>query len=113
MFETFGNIVRIKSSPETDKLSLTDRTGIVLGETMPSTTGVEVIGNAENDIAINVYFEDTKESYWFSKYLIEEIESGEGIVMTLDGVDKKWTKNKNGAWNEENLNRKRWWKFWK
>jgi len=37
-------------------------------------------------------------------------------VITLDGVDKKWTKDSNGNWIEKNTNpstEKKWWEFWK
>lgn len=112
MFESFGNTVKIKSSTETDKLNLTNKIGIVYGKTSPSITDVKVIGSPKNDSAINVYFEDLEQSLWFNEDLLEEIENGEGMVMTLDGVDQKWTKDENGNWLEENLKKtKKWWQF--
>lgn len=116
MFESFGNKVRIKSTPETEKIGLAGKIGDVFGETKPSITEIEVIGNPEKDYAINVYFEDLKDSYWFDEELIETIDHGIGSVITLDGVDKKWIKDSNGNWIEENTNpnnEKKWWKFWK
>ncbi|MDD4604475.1 MAG: hypothetical protein PHF97_11810 [Bacteroidales bacterium] len=116
MFESFGNKVKIKTTSETEKLGLAGKTGDVFGQTTPSITEVEVIGKTEKDFAINVYFEDLKESYWFDEELIETIDIGTGSVITLDGVDKKWTKDSNGNWIEENTipsTVKKWWKFWK
>lgn len=116
MFESFGNKVKIKSTPETAKRGLAGKTGNVFGQTTPSITEVEVIGEAVNDFAVNVYFEDLKNSYWFAEELIETVDTGVGSVITLNGVDKKWTKDSNSNWIEENTNpntRKKWWKFWK
>jgi len=45
--------------------------------------------------------------------LIEKLDNGEGATMTLDGIDKKWTKNSSGEWIEENLRKKKWWQIWK
>ena len=52
----------------------------------------------------------------YDENLIEELDNGAGTEMTLDGIDKKWTKDSNGNWIEENLSEnseKKWWKFWK
>lgn len=113
MFENFGNKVKIKKSPETEALNFANKIGIIYGSTTPSVTGVSVIGNSKDDSAINVYFDDLNESFWFNEDLLEEIDNGEGITMTLDGVDKKWTKGSDGSWIEENIRNKKWWKFWK
>lgn len=76
----------------------------------------EVIGILKEDIVFNVYFEETKESKWFAEQLLEEIDAGEGATITLDGVDKKWTKNSNNEWIEENIKNslsKKWWQILK
>ena len=101
MFDTFGNKVKIKSSPETETKGLAGKTGETYGHTTPTVTGVEVIGKTEKDFALNVYFDDLKESFWFDESLIEQLDNG--TEMTLDGVDKKWSKDSNGNWIEENL----------
>jgi len=116
MFDTFGNKVIIKSSPDTEIKGLAGKTGEILGHTTPTVTKVEVIGQTDKDFALNVYFDDIKESFWFDESLIELLDNGAGTVMTLDGVDKKWTKDSNGNWIEEDLSgnsNKKWWKFWK
>lgn len=116
MFNSFGNKVKIKQSPETIEKGFAEKTGEVYGHTTPTVTGVEVIGKTEKDFALNVYFEDLKESFWFDESLIEQLDNGAGTEMTLDGVDKKWTKDSNGNWIEEDLSKdsnKKWWKFWK
>ena len=128
MFDTFGNKVRIKRATETEEKGLADMEGEVYGQTTPSMMNLEIIGNLKEDIAINVHFENLGKSFWFAKDLIEHLDNGQGVEITLDGIDKKWTKGENGEWNEEDTSplntkskperiqfeRKRdWWKFWK
>ena len=32
-------------------------------------------------------------AFWFDESLIEQLDNGAGTEMTLDGIDKKWTKD--------------------
>lgn len=124
MFDSFGNKVKIKDSPETQEKGLAGKTGEVYGQTTPSIMDFEIIGTPKEDFAVNVYFDDLKTSYWFDSELLETIDDGQGSVITLDGVDKKWIKGQNGQWIEEDTTRstvqttvqptdKKWWEFWK
>ncbi|WP_417608464.1 hypothetical protein [Owenweeksia hongkongensis] len=127
MFDTFGNKVRIKRTAETIEKGLAQKEGEVYGQTTPSMMDFEVIGNLKEDFAINVHFEDLNESFWFTEDLIESLDNGQGVEITLDGIDKKWTKGENGEWIEEAISPIRtekksersqsekydWWKFWK
>lgn len=121
MGDLLGNNVKIKSSPETIEAGLAGKNGVIFGVTVPSLSGVDVIGDLKEEYAVNVYFEDLEENFWFDPELIEMIDSGFGTVITLKGVDKKWTKEKNGEWKEEDTSTskkpdtsvKKWWKFWK
>jgi len=101
MFNNFGNKVRIKKTPETEEKSLANKEGEVFGQTTPSMMDLEVIGNLKEDFAVNVHFEDLDKSFWFTKDLIENLDSGKGAEITLDGIDKKWTKGADGQWIEE------------
>jgi hypothetical protein len=123
MFDSFGNKVKIKDSPETREKGLVGKVGEVYGQTTPSMMDFEIIGTPKDDFAVNVYFGDLQTSYWFDADLLETIDDGQGSVITLDGVDKKWTKGQNGQWIEEDTkptrnqptiqtNDKKWWKFW-
>jgi hypothetical protein len=113
MFHTFGNKVRIKKTPETEELDLANKEGEVYGETTPSVTGLEIIGNQKEDLAINIHFEELGKSFWFSEDLLEYLDDGQGNEISLDGIDKKWTKTDNGEWTEENTKKgKKWWQFW-
>ncbi|WP_417888079.1 hypothetical protein [Zunongwangia sp.] len=115
MFNSFGNKVKIKKTPATEMTGFARKIGEIYGHTTPTLTGVEVIGQSDKDFAINVYFEDIKEGFWFDENLIEELDKGEGSEFTLDGINKKWTKNSDGKWIEKDLPEginKKWWKFW-
>jgi hypothetical protein len=101
MFSKFGNKVKIKHSPQTDEKGLAGKIGEIYGQTTPSIIDIEIIGTPKEDYAVNVYFNDLKESFWFDAELLEQIDDGKGTVMTLGS--KKWTKGKNGEWIEESI----------
>ena len=115
MFDTFGNKVQIKRTPETEEKGLADKIGEIYGQTTPSIMDFEIIGTLKKDIAFNVHFEELNKSFWFAEELLEYIDNGEGAEITLDGIDKKWTKNASGEWIEEDTKPKKnkWWEFWK
>ena len=52
---SFGDHVRVRSTPLTEERGLAGLDGNVHGETTPSVTGVEVIGELKSDYAINVF----------------------------------------------------------
>lgn len=112
---TFGDNVRIRSAPETESTGLAGLKGQVYGQTTPSVTGVEVIGALSSDYAINVFFADRDESFWFAPSLVEFVDHGPGTEVTIDGVAKKWIRTETGDWKEESTENKRakpWWRFW-
>jgi len=116
MFDSFGNKVKIKSTAETTEKGLAGRIGEVFGQTTPSLMDFEVIGKTKKDFAINVHFEELKESFWFDEELLEFLDNGKGAEITLDGIDKKWIKEKDGTWSEENIKpikKGKWWRFGK
>ena len=124
MFDSFGNKVKIKDSAETREKGLAGKVGDVYGQTTPSMMDFEIIGTPKDDFAVNVYFDDLQTSYWFDADLLETIDDGQGSVITLDGVDKKWTKGPNEQWIEEDTTptqiqsnvkpkSKKWWEFWR
>jgi len=100
----------------TTQLGLADSIGQVYGESIPSVSGVEVIGEVAKDRAINVFFEDRNKAYWFSPQLLDFIDHGAGTEITLDGVPKKWTRTITGEWDEtdtqKSAKKKPWWKLW-
>ena len=108
---TFGDNVRLLSTPETEALGVAGQTGVVYGETTPSVTGVTVIGQLVGDYALNVNFEGRKDTLWFAPQLLEFVDHGAGTEISLDGVPKKFTRNASGEW-VESPQKKPWWRFW-
>jgi hypothetical protein len=113
---SFGDNVRIRSTPVTTERGLAGLRGQVYGETTPSVTGVEVIGDRRANFAVNVHLEEKGEAYWFAEELIEFLDHAPGTEIRLEGVPKKWSRSANGEWIEERVEptgrQKPWWKFW-
>ncbi len=108
---SFGDNVKILAAPETDALSISGKQGQVYGETTPSVSSVEVIGELTEDYAINVSIEGLDETFWFAPHLLEFIDHGEG--MTLEIGNRKAVRRADGSWDEsETTCPKPWWKFW-
>ena len=115
---TFGDTVKVRASEVTIAAELAGLTGSIHGETTPSITDVDVLGDLNEDYAVNVFFDDRELSVWIEPELLEFIDHGAGAEITLDGVDKKWTRQADGAWTEEDTvnaatKARPWWKFWK
>ena len=97
---TFGDNVRVLTTPETEHAGLAGLTAQVCGHTTPSITNVDVIGELNDDFALSVHFDERDESYWFVPELLEFVDHGAGTEITLEGVPKKWTRNPDGTWDE-------------
>ena len=97
---SFGDNIRVQDTMETQAAGVAGFVGQVYGETTPTVTGVEVIGNVTDDYAINVFFELLNRSFWFAPALLEFVDHGAGTELTLKGVDKKWTRTESGEWTE-------------
>ena len=113
---SFGDNVRILATSETEAKGIAGLVGQVFGETTPSVTGVEVIGELASDYAVNVFFEEAHESFWFAPALLEFMDHAPGTEITVGGVPKKWVRNESGQWCEESLDqstKRSWWQFWK
>ena len=108
---SFGDNVRVVSTPETDAAGVAGCIGQVYGETTPSVTGVPVVGASTQDHAINVHFEGRSDTLWFAPELLEFVDHAAGTEIRLDGVPKKWTRSASGEWIEAPQKRP-WWRFW-
>lgn len=111
---SFGDRVRILSTSATESLGIAGLVGDVLGQTIPSASGVsEIIGDLTKDYAINVSFDDRQESYWLTEDLLEFVDHGAGAEIRLDGIPKKWVRTSSGEWLEidlaESQDNKPWW----
>ena len=103
--------VRVRTTPFTEERGLAGFSGQVYGETTPSITSVEVIGQPKTNYAISVFFGSQKKSYWFASDLLEFVDHAAGTEITLNGVPKKWVRSESGAWIEYSQ-KKPWWRFW-
>ena len=65
--------VRVRSAPETEAAGVAGLTGLLCGETRPSSSGVDVVGTAPDDFALAVMFDDGREPLWFRPELLEVI----------------------------------------
>jgi hypothetical protein len=97
---TFGDNVHIIDTPLTRELGFAGEHGVVYGVTVPSVSGVAVIGTSSQDAALNVHFESRNEAFWFVPELVELVDHGAGTEITLKGVDKKWVRREDGGWDE-------------
>ncbi|HEY0099884.1 MAG TPA: hypothetical protein VGB76_13130 [Pyrinomonadaceae bacterium] len=96
---------------------MADLIGNVQGETTPSVTGVEVIGELKDDYAVHVFFEERDEGFWFAPEILEFVDHAAGTELRLDGVAKKWVRSESGEWVESEVEgagqtKNPWWKFW-
>jgi hypothetical protein len=95
---SFGDNVRIKDIPVTQKAGVAGLTGSVRGVTTPSVTKIEVIGELKEDCAINVYFEGKSEGFWFAPDLLEFVDHAPGSEISIK--DRKWVRTESGEWKE-------------
>src|SRR5215212_5493252 len=65
-----GDILRVRTSPETSALGLAGLTGEARGQSIPSVSGVEVIGRPIDDWAIHVHFGECDAGHWFAPHLL-------------------------------------------
>jgi len=96
----FGDRVRIRRTPVMEAAGLAGLEGHIFGETIPSTSGVEIIGPAPDDFAVNVFVEGRDESYWIAPDHVEFVDHGAGQEIRLDGVPKRWVRRADGGWDE-------------
>lgn len=109
---SFGDNVRVRPTPETESLGLAGAIGQVYGETTPSVTGVEVVGELGDDRAFAVQFDDRADGVWFGADALDLVDHAPGTEIKLDGVPKTWTRAEDGSWIETKADAKPWWKFW-
>jgi hypothetical protein len=108
---SFGDNVRVADTPLTASLGLAGLTGVVHGETTPSVTGVEVIGDLISDYAFNVVFDGRDDALWFAAELLEFIDHAPGTVIRIG--DKQFNRKADGEWISAPPTKQRpWWKFW-
>ena len=112
---SFADNVRIRDTALTRKLGLAGRQGPVHGETTPSSSGADVIGDCPDDYASAVFLEDRSEALWFAPELLEFIDHGAVTTMSIDGSGIELVRDEDGSWHERPLpagSKRPWWRFW-
>jgi hypothetical protein len=94
----FGDRVRVAATSETEAVGIAGREGEVFGFTTPSVTLVDVVGGAPDDLAFNVSFSDTGESFWLRPDLIDLIDHNEGLEIRVGNV--RAVRQADGSWLE-------------
>ena len=97
---SFGDNVRGRSTPLTQELGLAGLVGQVYGETKPSVTRVEVVGETNEDYAVNVFFEGRGEDLWFAPGSLEFVDHAPGTEIQIKDVAKRWIRSETGEWTE-------------
>jgi hypothetical protein len=96
---TFGDNVRVRHTPETERVGLAGLTGSISGLTTPSVTAVRVHGEPTEDFALAVMFDDPAiERAWFSEDLLEFIDHAPGTTIWIKGAPTKAVRAHDGRW---------------
>ncbi len=98
---SFGDRVQIKSTPETVDANIAGLEGDVYGFTTPSVTGVEVIGGAPDDHAVNVCLKTDGRTLWLRPDLVEFVHCNPGTEMVVGNI--KSVRQSDGSWVESNI----------
>jgi hypothetical protein len=96
---SFGDNVRIVSTPLTVDLGLAGLVGQVYGETRLSYTGVEVVGEPADDYALNVQLEGRPDTIWFAPHLLQFIDHAPGTEIVIG--NSRMIRSSSGEWIEQ------------
>jgi hypothetical protein len=99
MMISFGDHVRVRSTPATVPLGLAGLVGQVYGETRPAATGVEVIGGTAQDYAINVQLLDRADTLWFAPDCLEFVDHAPGTEIVIG--NRRFIRSASGEWVEQ------------
>ena len=97
---SFGDHVRIRRTDITEAAGLAGLEGHIYGESVPSVSGVEVVGPAPDDFVLNVFVEERSEGYWLAPEYVEFLDHDPGQEIRLEGVPMRWVRNADGGWDE-------------
>ena len=97
---SMGDHVRIRRSSLTEAAGIAGLEGTVFGQSVPSSSGVEVIGTAPDDYAVNVFVEERAEGYWLAPENVEFLSHDAGQEIRLEGMSTKFVRRADGGWDE-------------
>src|SRR5690606_16103071 len=75
---SFSDNVRILPGAATDAAGISGLSGCIYGETVPSASGVSVLGELSGDYAVNVFVEELNKDFWLDPSLVQFIDHGVG-----------------------------------
>ena len=101
---SYGDNVRVLRTAETERLGVAELIGNVYGETNPSESQVNVIGETTSDYALNVYFESLDKAYWLAPQLLEFVSHAPGTEVFVHGSAFKSVHQRDGTWKKVPLN---------
>jgi hypothetical protein len=97
VIDMFDN-VRVRQTPEAVRRGLAGLVGQVFGDTTPSVTDVEVIGDRNVDKAYNVSIEGQSADLWFAPEQIELIDHARGTDLRIGNT--RLVREADGTWRE-------------
>jgi len=107
----FGEVVRVRSTPETEQAGLAGLVGRVCGETQPSFSGADVIGGTADDFALEVRFDESRESRWLALDLVEFLDPHTGSADRSQAAANERGRPKTEEWQEKDLPSSGWQRF--
>lgn len=97
-----GDNVRMRDTELTRALGIAGAAGSIYGETRPSTSGEEVLGECTDDFAVCVHIKSLKLEFWFAADLVEFVDHAPGLKIQIGSahyirdVDGRWQPFKSG-----------------
>lgn len=109
---SFGDTVRILPGTATDAAGISGLSGCIYGETVPSVSGVSVLGELSDDYALNVFIEVLNRDFWVDPSLLEFVDHGVGAEIRIAGSSARIVRQPDSSWVDVGSARKAWWRFW-
>ena len=97
----FGDRVQVRDTAPARALGIVGLVGLVLGETTPSVSGVEVVGSPGGDFALNVELDDGAGSFWFAADMVELLDHAPGTEIQVGDV--RLVRQPDGQWSNASL----------
>lgn len=94
---TMGDNVRMRDTGLTRALGVAGKSGTIDGETKPSVSGVEVLGQLSEDYAVAVFFNDLALTFWFPADLVEFVDHAAGLTIRIG--DSEYIRDADGHWH--------------
>ncbi len=95
---TMGDNVKMRDTDLTRALGIAGAAGSILGETRPSVSGVDVLGEVADDFAVCVHINTLDLEFWFAADLIEFVDHAPGAKIEIGGTH--FVRDVDGIWHE-------------